>query len=307
MYQNYSRGRKQYICTFDIETIPDYEAAKLVLSQQNIEEATNYLKSSNQSADEKDITKIALNIYHNKFATNIDEKVKDVFYKPVFHKIIAISAVITEVNSQNGQFDVVKIGTFGTNNDCSCPDEKSSIAAFAEYVNNKVASCERYEKNLPLTLVTFNGRSFDIPVLLYRAMKHGISLKALSLTAGKTNYTYRYSVGNNTDLLDVLTNFGSSSRISLADVCSMLNIPVKTSVSGADVADLYKENKITEIQQYCEQDALVTYLLYLRYKIMDGTFDSSFYNQHIADLKLYIEKEGSELLRDVIEGITELN
>src|SRR5436190_2848247 len=66
---------------------------------------------------------------------------------------------------------------------------------------------ERYKA----TLVSFNGRTFDLPLLELAAFRYGISIKEW-FTSGKSysNPRNRYNTEAHLDLHDVLTNFGAS-------------------------------------------------------------------------------------------------
>ena len=77
------------------------------------------------------------------------------------------------------------------------------------------AFCEKIAELTP-QLVTFNGNSFDLPVLRYRAMVHGVSAPGLSTRP----YFHRYTE-DAVDLCDPLSSFspgGKSSR--LRPLCS---------------------------------------------------------------------------------------
>jgi 3'-5' exonuclease len=56
-------------------------------------------------------------------------------------------------------------------------------------------------------LVTFNGNSFDLPVLRYRAMVHGVSAPGLSTRP----YFHRYSE-DAIDLCDALSSFSPGGK-----------------------------------------------------------------------------------------------
>ena len=72
-----------------------------------------------------------------------------------------------------------------------------------------------YFERLKPRLVSFNGRGFDLPVLKYRAMVHGVSVSWLYGAGDKWNsYQNRYSTDWHCDLLDVLSDYGTSARVS---------------------------------------------------------------------------------------------
>ena len=66
----------------------------------------------------------------------------------------------------------------------------------------------QYFERLKPRLVTYNGRSFDLPVLRYRAMLHGVSAPWLYQSGGRYNsYLYWYDTKWHCDLMDVLSDF----------------------------------------------------------------------------------------------------
>ncbi|MCG8510427.1 MAG: 3'-5' exonuclease, partial [Rhodospirillales bacterium] len=144
-------------------------------------------------------------------------------------------------------------------------------------------------------LVSFNGRGFDLPVLKYRAMKHGIAARFLHGAGDKWNsYTSRYSADWHCDLFEVLSDYGASARIKLNEVCSVMGYPGKFGTEGSRVATMYDDGRIGEIRDYCETDALNTYLVYLRHKQHTGTLSTDAYNRAVADIISLIEAEGTE-------------
>lgn len=135
------------------------------------------------------------------------------------------------------------------------------------------------------TLVTFNGRGFDLPVLETRALKHGIALPRY-FAAGQTKSTYRgsrYSDAYHIDLCDFLSNFGAAfRRNSLNVLAKLIGLPGKYSIAGEDVEYLYRQGRLKEINQYCMTDVLQTYLLFLRVELLRGRLDSTGYQEAIA-------------------------
>jgi 3'-5' exonuclease len=227
---------------FDIETIPDTEAAKSLLN----------LKTDDVSELRK-----ALAEYHNK-----DLPPENVFVKPLFHKIVAISFAKIAV-SRFGEYETYKLEDLRSGGNIDS-NEAELVQGFFKY----------FEKITP-RLVSFNGRSFDMPVLKYRAMKHDIAVPFLYKMGDKWNsYNSRYSLDWHCDLLEAVSDFNASGKVRLNDVCAILGYPGKIDVDGSAVFTLYDEGKVAEIRDYCETDVLNTYLLYLSYALHRGIIDA---------------------------------
>lgn len=142
------------------------------------------------------------------------------------------------------------------------------------------------------TLVTFNGRSFDVPLLEMAAFRYGISIK--DWFGGKASYEKprnRYNTGAHFDLQDLLTNFGASRFNGGLNLAAMtLGKPGKMDVQGDMVQDLFNEGRLEEINDYCKCDVLDTYFVFLRCKVMMGELELDREIQLVADTKQWLEE-----------------
>lgn len=146
----------------------------------------------------------------------------------------------------------------------------------AELVRRFFDGLERY---LP-DLVSWNGGGFDLPVLQYRALKHGIQAPRYWDT-GDTDRAFRYNnyLGRfhwrHLDLMDVLSGYQPRARASLDQIAVMLGFPGKLGMSGDKVWQCWLDGGIDLIRNYCETDVLNTYLIYLRFEYMRGNLDAA--------------------------------
>ena len=120
---------------------------------------------------------------------------------------------------------------------------------------------ERYDQP---TLVTFNGRGFDVPFLYLRSA-------ALNVPISRKNWLgYRFAVEPHCDLADQLTFYsvggrdGAARRFNLDFYCRVFGIesPKSHGVTGMDVNDLMAEGRFREIAEYCVRDVEATVALY---------------------------------------------
>ncbi len=154
---------------------------------------------------------------------------------------------------------------------------------------------ERYARP---TLVTFNGRSFDIPLMELAAFRYGISVPSWFNIRDKSfeQNRNRYNIHSHFDLHEILTNFGSSwFRGGLNLAASILNKPGKLDVQGSMVQDLYAAGKTSEISEYCRCDVLDTYFVFLRVQVMMGR------------LTLEQERHLTDATKQMIEGQADLH
>jgi predicted PolB exonuclease-like 3'-5' exonuclease len=99
----------------------------------------------------------AANDLVGKSDVEVREAMGDKFPKHIYHSIVCIGALVAHREPAIGAPHVGE------------RTEKQLIAAF----------CDKIAELSP-QLVTFNGNSFDLPVLRYRAMVHGVSAPGLS-------------------------------------------------------------------------------------------------------------------------------
>ena len=97
-----------------------------------------------------------------------DEEIRaamgDKFPKHIYHSIICIGALVAHQENDGWRVDVLGAPSVATRS------ERELISSFVERI-----------AELKPQLVTFNGSSFDFPVLRYRAMVNGISAPGLAL------------------------------------------------------------------------------------------------------------------------------
>ncbi len=145
------------------------------------------------------------------------------------------------------------------------------------------------------TLVTFNGRGFDLPVLESRAMKYRMSLPRYFGTAqGATYRGSRYGNQFHYDVCDFLSNYGAVHRRGSLDVIAkLIGLPGKYTIAGEDVEYLYRQNRLKEINQYCTTDVIQTFLLLLRVELLRGKLDTVAYDAAVSAAREDLEQRAS--------------
>lgn len=139
------------------------------------------------------------------------------------------------------------------------------------------------------TLVTFNGRGFDLPVLELAAFRFGIS--ARGHFDDRFGRRYRYGT-QHLDLCDWLSNHGAYPVTGGLNLLSkLLGKPGKMTVSGRDVWDLYQAGKIKEINDYCTFDVLDTYFVFLRTRVMTGEIDLATEQARMAQTRDWLDSK----------------
>lgn len=145
------------------------------------------------------------------------------------------------------------------------------------------------EKHTP-QLVSWNGSGFDLPVLHYRGLRHGVE-------AGKywdmgeddrefkwNNYISRYHM-RHLDLMDLLAMYSPKNNAPLDAMAKLCGFPGKLGMDGSQVYAQYLAGQTEDVRRYCETDVMNTYLVYCRFQKMRGGFSEAEYGQEIAYVK----------------------
>ena len=145
------------------------------------------------------------------------------------------------------------------------------------------------EKYTP-QLVSWNGGGFDLPVLHYRALVHGVrasrywDLGEDDREFKWNNYISRYH-SRHTDLMDVLAMYQARANAPLDALAKLCGFPGKLGMDGGQVWHAFQEGHLEEIRNYCETDVVNTYLLYCRFQLMRGGLSQAEYDDEIALVK----------------------
>ena len=172
------------------------------------------------------------------------------------HRVVAISVVLSGSND-------LKIWSLGS----PASDEEELVQRFFD-------GLDRYSPEL----VSWNGSGFDLPVLHYRSLLHGVSSPRY-WEMGDEDRSFRYNNylsrfhWRHIDLMDVLSGFQPRAKASLNDIAVMLGFPGKLGMKGDQVWDRYQQGEIEKVRGYCETDALNTYLIFLRFQYIRGLLD----------------------------------
>jgi len=166
----------------------------------------------------------AANDLMGKSDAEVREAIGDKFPKHIYHSIICIGALVA--HQENGHWTVDALGAPHVGE----RSEKSLISTFVDRI-----------ADLTPQLVTFNGASFDLPVLRYRAMVNGVAAPGLSLRPYFNRYTE-----DAIDLCDVLSSFSPQGKATLHELCRVMGLPGKPDgMSGGEVEKSLNTARVT--------------------------------------------------------------
>lgn len=175
------------------------------------------------------------------------------FLPPMYHRMVSWVGLWIENNGVPKQ----KVGWHGDN-------EKEGLLKIFDTLNT-------YKD---FGLVHHNGRGFDLPLLTYRALKHGLQMpKRLN----HYDINYRYS-NDNVDLIDEFSNYGASSWPKLKHLGHLIDIPFKQTGEGHEVLAMYREEQLPQIEHYCYEDVMGTYVVWLHLKYTVGDIDKELFD-----------------------------
>lgn len=187
------------------------------------------------------------------------------------HRVVAISCVL---RSRDG-LTVWSLGEPGT------PE--------AELVQRFYDGIEKYSPDL----VSWNGSGFDLPVLTYRALLHGVQAARFWETGEEdpsfryNNYLSRYH-WRHTDLMDVLSSFQGRGRASLASMATLLGLPGKLGFDGSQVWEAFQAGNLVGIRRYCETDVLNTWLIWLRFAQLRAALSREQHAEEVTRVENYL-------------------
>lgn len=173
----------------------------------------------------------------------------------------------------------------------------------AEIIQRFYDGIDKYSPDL----VSWNGSGFDLPVLHYRALLHGIQAPRYWEMGDEdqafrwNNYLNRFH-WRHVDVMDVLSGYQSRGRASLQNVAMLLSLPGKLGMSGDKVWDTWLDGGIEQIRQYCETDVLNTYLIYLRFELMRGRFDRERYDQEVQRVREHLTTHDQPHFKEFLEA-----
>jgi predicted PolB exonuclease-like 3'-5' exonuclease len=175
------------------------------------------------------------------------------FPKHPLHQIVCIGALVAGRQQEGWRVDA--LGAPRT----SDRPEAALIKAFAERVGQ-----------LKPQLITWNGHSFDLPVLRYRAMVNPVAAEGLQVR----QYFHRFT-DDAIDLCDVLGSYVPGVKVKLDEVTKILGLPGKPQgIDGSKVEEMVRAGQLEEVARYCESDVLNTFRVWLIYELFRGTITS---------------------------------
>jgi len=218
----------------------------------------------------------AANGHDGKSDDEIRAAMGDKFPKHLYHSIICIGALIAHYEDDRWIVDSLGAPHVGERS------EKELITAFVNRIDE-----------LKPQFVTFNGSSFDLPILRYRAMTHSVAAPGLAARPYFNRFT-----DDAIDLCDVLSSFSSQAKATLHEVCRVMGLPGKCEgITGAEVEKYFRDGHIQEIADYCKSDVINTHRVWLRYELFRGGLSQMSFERSEQNLMEFLKARGETISR----------
>lgn len=149
-------------------------------------------------------------------------------------------------------------------------------------LNGFFKTIERYTPRL----VSWNGSGFDLPVLHYRSLIHGIQAPRYWDTGEDdrdfkfNNYISRYH-NRHIDLMDLLAKYNGRANAPLDDLAKLCGFPGKLGMDGSQAWKAWQQGRADEVRAYCETDVVNTWLVYCRFRLLKGELDPVAYQAEV--------------------------
>jgi predicted PolB exonuclease-like 3'-5' exonuclease len=182
-----------------------------------------------------------------------------------YQKVVAIACALRDDSG-------FKIASVGTKED----PEPELIRRFFDLI----------DKHTP-QLVSWNGGGFDLPVLSYRALMHGVTAARYwdwgddDRDFKFNNYLGRYHT-RHLDLMDVLAMYQPRASAGLHALARLCGFPGKLGMDGSEVHAAIAAGKQDDVRRYCETDVMNTYLVYLQFRRLRGELTAGEYAKEVS-------------------------
>lgn len=188
------------------------------------------------------------------------------------HRIVVVGCLWLDHGYRLKRFGVIGENTSET---------ASAAGSLDQREHHLLEDFSRFVGRARPVLVTYNGRSFDLPVIVMRSLCHAI---ALPWYYRDRDIRYRYSEDGHLDLCDWLADHGATRAGKLDALARLIGLPGKIGVDGSQVEGLYHAGQLASIQQYCLADVAQTALLFLRFRLLQGQISHDVYRDRTTAL-----------------------
>ncbi len=206
------------------------------------------------------------------------------YLKTILCRIVSLAGILRE-QAPGGKPSLKLISLPLDPSDPLKSDEKTILTSFMKSVGRRKPQ-----------LVGYNSAQSDVPILVQRAIVHGLPGFGFSDRPAKpwegVDYFDARNSDYNLDLADAMGQFRD--RPTLHQAATLSGIPGKLEVSGASVSQMWLDGKLAEIVEYNECDAFTTHLLWARVAHFSGLLSTEQYQAEQTLVRELLEYEISQ-------------
>lgn len=201
------------------------------------------------------------------------------------HQVVAISCVLRDQR----HFKVWSLGEL--------PESEGAL------IQRFFDGIEKYRPQL----ISWNGGGFDLPVLHYRGLIHGVSSRQYwEMGEGDrefkwNNYISRYH-SRHLDLMDLLAMYTGRANAPLDEMARLIGFPGKVGMDGSKVWQAWQQGQLEAIRNYCETDVVNTYLVYLRFQLMRGQIGPSAFEQECEVVRQQLQQSSQPHWQEYLQA-----
>ena len=255
------------VFSFDVEWIPDPQSGRILHDVS--------------PGDDPESIREAFESLWNAARKEGDPADYQPYLKTILCRIVSLAGILRE-RVPGGEVNLKLVSLPVDPGDPSKSGEAVILSSFMKSVGRRKPQ-----------LVGFNSAQADVPIIVQRAIVHGLAGMGFSERPAKpwegVDYFDARNSEYNVDLADALGQFRD--RPSLHQAATLSGIPGKIEVSGDAVAEMWGQGKLREIVAYNEFDAFTTHLLWARVAHFSGLLGSEQYKREQELVRLLLEEE----------------
>ena len=201
------------------------------------------------------------------------------------HRVVTIACALRDRDS----FRVWSLGV---------PDEEEG-----QMIQRFFDGIEKYTPQI----VSWNGGGFDLPVLHYRGLMHGVragrywDLGEDDREFKWNNYISRYHT-RHLDMMDLLALYQPRANVPLDELARLLGFPGKLGMDGSQVWRAYQQGEMAAIRSYCESDVVNTFLVFLRFQLFRGLLTEEQYGEDCALVRSMLDRSAAPHWREFLQA-----
>ena len=201
------------------------------------------------------------------------------YLKTVLCRIVSVSGVLRETSRDGVSLKLVSLPSDVKNSEKV--KEKSILTALLKSIGSRKPQ-----------LVGYNSHNADVPIIVQRAIAHGLFGEGMGSRPDKpwegVDY-FSQSSDYNVDMAPIVGRWGQTPK--LHEIATLSGIPGKVDTEGGSVPNLWMQGRLQDIVDYNEFDAITTHLLWARMAHFGGLLSTQAYEYEQDLIRALLDEE----------------